>query len=289
VAIIALPLVLVAPAVFLLIRPLERRIRALSDTADRFGQGDLETRAPVDAKDALAGLAGAFNRMAERIGGLVTGQRELLHAVSHELRTPLARAFFILDDAETAPTVAEKNEHLKRAEAALADLNDLVEELLTFVRLEADQVDAMREDIDVDGLLNDVAGMGRDLRADVEIKVEPSGVRVRAVPRYFKRAVLNLVTNAVRHANRAVTLSSVEEARWVEVFVDDDGPGVPPEDRARVFEPFTRVDSSRSAEIGGVGLGLAIVARVVALHGGEAAALDGPNGGARFRLRFPRV
>ena len=110
---------------------------------------------------------------------------------------------------------------------------------------------------------------------------------MEAVPRLLRRAVLNLGTNAVRHARSRVRLSAASRGGRVWVHVDDDGPGVPPEARDRVFEPFFRMDASRTSDTGGAGLGLAIVQRIAQVHGGTVTVGEAPLGGARFTLELP--
>ncbi|MFA6111043.1 MAG: ATP-binding protein [Candidatus Latescibacterota bacterium] len=280
-------LVLIGAAVYLLLRPFERRIWALADVARRFGEGELGARAATGRDDAIAALATAFNQMADRIGALIAQQRDLMRAVSHELRTPLARLFFLVDDAQSATDAELRNRHLQRIETSLQDLNGLVEELLTFVRLEGQEEGPEREQVTVTPVLREVAAVLTDLRPGLEVAVEEAGIEVSAVPRLFRRAVLNLATNAARHARTRVAMTVRPEHDRVMVVVDDDGPGIPPEARQRVFEPFFRLDESRSADSGGVGLGLAIVQRIMALHNGSIGVEDNPAGGARFVLSFP--
>ena len=288
-SVIGIPILLVGPAIYFLIRPLDRRIHALSHVATRFGEGDLDIRAGTPQADAFGELTGAFNRMADQIKGLIEGQNELLRAVSHELRTPLARLFFMVDDAEAAKTGEEKNKQLGRIQKTLTDMNDLVEELLTFVRLEWKDDDAAREIISVRSAVEEMPEVAHDLRDDVTVEVSCGNETVEVVPRLFRRAILNLVTNAARHAGSRVWLRSWQENGTVILAVDDDGPGVPEAQRQRILMPFIRADESRSSRIGGVGLGLAIVSRVMSLHDGSVEVSDSPEGGARFLLKFPHV
>lgn len=280
-------LVLIGTAVYLLLRPFERRIYALADVARQFGEGRLEIRATTGGGDAIGTLANAFNQMASRIGDLIAQQRELLRAVSHELRTPLARLFFLVDDAQNASIPQEKENYLRRIEASLQDLNDLVEELLAFVRLEGNAEPPSREAVEVSSVLTEITSLLADLRPELKVVVEGENLKLLAIPHLFRRAVLNLATNAARHARQQVRLACAQEGKVVQVIVDDDGPGVPPEARERIFEPFFRLDESRSADAGGAGLGLAIVQRIAALHRGQVRVEDSPLGGARFILSFP--
>jgi signal transduction histidine kinase len=286
-SVIGMPILLVGPAIYFLIRPLDRRIHALSAVAEKFGEGDLESRAEASTGDALGELTGTFNRMADQIKGLIDGQNDLLRAVSHELRTPLARLFFIVDDAEAAKTDEERAEHLARIQEALTEMNDLVDELLTFLRLDRERNEAERQPVDVGTVFNDLREVANDLRSDVSVEIDCGQVTLQVIPRLFKRAVQNLLTNAVRHAESTVYLSCSENEEHITVAVEDDGSGIPEEQRERILEPFIRVDESRSSRIGGIGLGLAIVNRVVALHDGSIEVSERPEGGARFLLKFP--
>lgn len=286
-AVLAGTLALVGVAFFLLVKPLERRIGALSATAERLGAGDLTARAAVEGADSIAELAATLNGMAERISRLVEGQRELLRGVSHELRTPLARLFFMLDDAQGAATAEEKDDVLERIQGSLSDLNDLVEELLTFVRLDGNAAPPALEKIDVPSVCKEMRRVVADLKEDFTVEVDCPPVEMMGFPRYFRRAVLNLVTNAARHARQRVRIACAVDGPDVRITVDDDGAGVPEHDRERIFEPFYRVDESRNSSIGGSGLGLAIVQRIVRLHGGKVVVGSSSMGGARFTLMLP--
>lgn len=280
-------LLLIGAAVYLLLRPFERRIYALADVARNFGEGHLDSRAKADRDDAIGALAHTFNDMADRTGSFIERQKELLRAVSHEFRTPLARLFFLVDDAQGTSTPKEKDQFLDRIESSLQDLNDLVEELLTFVRLEGDAEQPARETVDVAAVLADISAVVSDLRGDLELTVDGGDLEIAAVPRLFKRAVLNLATNAARHARQRIEISCVRQEGTIELHVDDDGPGIPADSRQKIFEPFSRLDKSRTADSGGSGLGLAIVQRIAAVHGGQVRAEESPLGGARFILSFP--
>ena len=281
-------LVVIGGAVYLLLHPFERRIYALTDVARDFGEGKWNSRARVERDDAIGALARTFDDMADRIETFIERQKELLRAVSHEFRTPLARLFFMVDDAQDAPTAEEKNRHLGRIDGSLQELNDLVEELLTFVRLDGrtEETPAL-ETVDIGATVDDVAAVISDLRSDLSINVECGDLSIPAIPRLLRRAVLNLATNAARYADERVEISCHRQGDTVHLHVDDDGPGIPREAREKIFEPFIRLDESRTAESGGVGLGLAIVQRIAALHNGRINVDDSPLGGARFTLSLP--
>jgi signal transduction histidine kinase len=280
-------LMLIGIAVFLLIRPIERRISSLTDATRRFGAGALDTRAQVGRTGTVDELEESFNAMAARIADLIGGQRELLRAVSHDLRTPLARVFFALDDAQTAATVEEKNRHLERIDRSLVELNGLVEELTDYLQLGEGGVAPAKEWIDLKPVISHAADLVSDLHKDAVFDATCVDLEVFAEPRYLKRAVDNLVTNAITYGRGGVWITCLAEGGALHFSVDDDGPGIPEDERDRVFEPFYRREQSRNMDLGGSGLGLAIVARIMAWHGGSVEISDSPRGGARFTLVFP--
>lgn len=278
-------LVGIGAAIYFLIRPLERRIYALSDAAERFGKGDLSRRAQVQEGNAVADLAHSFNGMANRIEDLVEGQRELLRAVSHELRTPLARVFFLLNNLKNAKEGRDSN--IERIERSMYELNELVEELMDFARLDSRQDLSDRREIDVYAEAWELPDLVMELENTLSIHIDCEHVKIRANAKHFKRALTNLVTNAIRHATSEIWVRGKKAGAMVHICVEDDGAGIPENLRERVFEPFYRVDESRSTTIGGTGLGLAIVKRIVMQHDGNVVVEESVHGGAKFTLIFP--
>ena len=270
-------------AIYFLLHPFERRIYALSDAAERFGRGDLSSRSPVGKGHAVADLARSFNGMADRIEGLVDGQRELLRAVSHELRTPLARIFFLLNQLKGDRVSGDQNADIQRIERSVYELNDLVEELMDFARLE--QGISHRTEVDVCVQMRELPDMVAELRRDISVDIDSEHLMVWANETHFKRALTNLVTNAVRHAERHIWITGKKVDEMAHISVEDDGCGVPEHLREKVFEPFYRVDEDSNA--GGTGLGLAIVKRIVMQNEGQVQVENRAQGGARFILMFP--
>lgn len=274
--------------IYFLIRPLEQRIYALSDVANSFGQGHFQVRANAGERDAVAQLARSFNEMADRIEGLVEGQRETLRAVSHELRTPLARCLFLIDGLQKAQTQETRDGCILRIERALTEVNDLIEELLQFVRLDSPLKDAQFEAVDVGEELAFAREVAVDLRADIAVEISQEPLVMLANRRYLRRALTNLITNAVRHAKGWVALGCYRTGEGFALCVEDDGPGIPEAMRGRIFEPFYCTEGSGNGKLGGIGLGLAIVQRIVGLHQGRIAVADRPGGGTRFVMYFQK-
>lgn len=270
-------------AIYFLIHPFERRIYALSDAAERFGRGDLSSRSPVGKGHAVAGLARSFNGMADRIEGVVDGQRELLRSVSHELRTPLARIFFLLDQVKNNSVSGDQHTDIQRIERSVYELNDLVEELMDFARLDRDV--SHRTEIDVCAQMRELREMVAELRGDISVDIDSEHLVVWANETHFKRALTNLVTNAVRHARHHIWITGKKVDEMAHISVEDDGCGIPEHLREKIFEPFYRVDENSNS--GGTGLGLAIVKRIVMQNDGQVQVENRTESGARFILMFP--
>jgi len=280
-------LLIIGVAVYLLIRPIERRIFALADVTKSFGEGAFSRRVKVGATGAIDELEESFNLMASRIEQLVDGQKELLHAVSHDIRTPLARVFFSLENAQNASTVDEKNSHLKRIDRSLLDLNSIVDELMTYLRLDESMMKPQKDEVDIGVLMNEMCELTSELRDDIDIALDDCNHIIFGHLQYVKRAVENLLTNAVRHSRGKIIIRCSKINSSIKLSVEDDGQGVTEDQREKIFQPFYRLDSSRSSELGGSGLGLAIVARIMAWHDGSVDVTDSDLGGACFTLTFP--
>lgn len=269
-----------------------RDLRKLQAAAHAFGAGNLSTRVKLSGRSNIYELSQQFNDMAERIEASIKQQREMMHGISHELKTPLARLEFglaLLAESDESGRMRERRDELRRD---VRELDELVTELLTIGRLEQGTSELAPMDVVVDALIDSVAGNVANDLADrgITLGVSTTGAPATHVcdPKLVARALLNLIRNSARYAARTVLLSATHDASGALVLsVDDDGPGIPVADRARVFEPFQRLDSSRDRQTGGFGLGLAIVRRVALVHGGNVRLEDSPLGGARFVISLP--
>ncbi|MHC5129782.1 ATP-binding protein [Pseudomonas glycinis] len=296
VLIAALGLTLIGLIVYLLVRQLERRLRGLEAAATRIAKGSLETRVPARGADSVGRLASAFNGMAEHLQQLLAIQRELVRAVSHELRTPVARLRFGLEMIGTATTPQALEKYREGMDHDIEDLDKLVDEMLTYARLEQGSPALTFQRIDLDALVNQVIEELAPLRAEVTVQrglclssADNDGAWVEAEPRYLHRALQNLVGNAMRHAHSQVTVSYQVGQLRCRIDVEDDGPGVPEVAWERIFTPFLRLDDSRTRASGGHGLGLSIVRRIIHWHDGRAIIGKSKSlGGACFSLSWPR-
>ena len=277
--------------VYLLVRPLRRRLGALSRAAYAFGSGDLTARAVVDSPDAIGTVAAAFNRMAHELQQLIASQRELLRMVSHELRTPLQRMHFALERIAKAEDAAHRIDGIRRMDRDLGELDALIDELLTYVRLQHD-APLPRHPVALRRLLDEVIATQSELTDAVSLRTLPRPAelpKVMANARMLQRALSNLIENALRHARSRVEVSIGRSGAQLLVDIDDDGPGVAAAERERIFAPFQRLDTGQQRGPVGCGLGLAIVRRIAEHHQGTVTVEDSPLGGARFRLSLPSV
>ena len=287
-------LALVGFGVYMLVKPLENRLSALEKAVLRIRGGDLNARAPVEGADAIGQLAGTLNGMTEHIQRLLTAQKELTRAVSHELRTPVARIRFGL---EMMIDAMNDEQRLKTAEAIdndIEQLDKLIDEILTYSKLEEGTPVLDFVMIDIDKLLRRLEQESQALAGKKLVIYEapelPEERRwAEGEERYIHRVVQNLVGNALRYARSKVVVSFSVVGDVFRIDVEDDGPGIPEADRKRVFQPFTRLDDSRTRASGGYGLGLSIVARIAYWHGGRARVSQSEMGGAKFSFLWPRL
>ncbi|MDX1397212.1 MAG: ATP-binding protein, partial [Oceanospirillum sp.] len=293
-AVIALvALLLSGSGVYLSVRMLEHRLQKVEQAATRIAAGHLSTRVRVEGDDFVASLARAFNTMAKQVQELLRTQQEMIHAVSHELRTPVARIRFGMQMIEDMVDDPFAQKQLKGIDSDIQELDELVDEILTYARLGQETLLLHYERAEVMSLLNDVVNGLKVLKPELELKVihrnPASGDDADVEVRYFQRAVQNLVSNACRYAETQVQISCYVDSDSIRIDVEDDGPGVPEEDWERVFTPFSRLDDSRTRASGGYGLGLSIVRRITYWHqGGAMVDRSDAFGGARFSLIFPR-
>lgn len=270
----------VALGVYPIVRRLTGRLEALQQSVKKFGEGDLSARVPADGQDEVADLARQFNAAAERVETLVKSHKSLLANASHELRSPLARIRMGLELSggdPSSPTRTEINRNI-------AELDQLVDEILLASRLDAQQADmGTVESVDLTGLAaEECARVGAELHA--EFDAPP--VVLPGVPRLLRRLVRNLLENARRYGDGTVVVDLQTRQGQALLRVSDRGPGVPPSERSRIFEPFYRLPGA-SERNGGVGLGLALVKSIAERHGGSVRCEDQPGGGASFVVALP--
>lgn len=293
---LALVAIAVALATYPIIRKLTRRLELLQNGVEKWGAGDLSIRVPEGGQDEVAFLARRFNHAAERVQTLVqshetllASQKSLLANASHELRSPLTRIRMGLELMGAGPSPSFRQE----IERNIAELDQLIEEILLASRLDAREADlGTVESVDLIGLAAEECA-----RADAELDVQlvddaagapggPSALPVQGVAKLLRRAVRNLLENARRHGAGDISLTLTRSASQAVIRVCDRGPGVPPELRERIFEPFYRLPGATERH-GGVGLGLSLVKSITQRHGGSVYCENRPQGGACFVVQLP--
>lgn len=271
------------------LQPLLKDINHLSDSAQRFAADYREPTATVDDVRELKGLAGNIDDMSARISALLRSQKELIAALSHEMRTPLARIRFAL--AVIANKGNKGDDDLKaQVEALDADvreIDELIASMLNYARLDHPEVRMHWQDVPIRNWLKLMIDKA-STDGEIELDISNCPASARMDPRLMELALSNLLVNARRYGNGRVRCTLTSTGGDCVLAVEDDGQGIPQAERDAVFKAFTRIDDSRNRETGGVGLGLAIVARIAELHGGEAGVEQSAElGGAKFRIRWP--
>jgi len=268
-------LVLLAVATVFL-RNQVKSLRRLAEAADSFGKGRSVPSFRVEGAVEIRRAAIAFMTMRDRLQRQVRERTQMLAGVSHDLRTPLTRMKLALEMLGNDPAVTE-------LKSDVAEMEHMVHGYLDFVRGEGTEASV---ETDISLLIEDLAA---DLRREgTPLTVTPPPEFLMPVrPNALRRCLGNLIGNARRHASH-VWLTGIVVADGIDILVDDDGPGIPPANRARVFRPFVRLDASRNPLTGGVGLGLTIARDVARSHGGDVRLETSPQGGLRARVHLPR-
>jgi two-component system, OmpR family, sensor kinase len=270
----------VAIGAYPIVRRLTQRLADLRQGVERWGEGDLSVRVNEHGSDELAFVAQRFNHAAERVETLLKSHKSLLANASHELRSPLARIRMGLELMGPDASESFKDEIRRN----IGELDQLIDEILLASRLDAKETDiGSFEPVDLIGLAaEECAHTGAELVPPQDGKP----VTVQGVVKLLRRAVRNLLENARRYSTGPVTLELAREGRDVVLRVRDHGPGVPPSERERIFEPFYRLPGASEVH-GGVGLGLALVRSIAVRHHGSVSCEDQAGGGACFVLRLP--
>lgn len=273
--------VAIAAGSYPVVRRLTRRLETLRQGVETFGAGALDYRVAVQGSDEVSAVASSFNQAAQRVEDLVRANRSLLANASHELRSPLARLKMAVSMLETAGP-AQRDALRHEIDVDIRELDALVEEVLLASRLDA-QVALAFEPVEIDSLLAEEAAR---VQAVVDVTPAALGVQVRGDERLLRRALRNLLENGRRYGGAELEASVDRVGTCLQVQVRDRGPGVPEQERERIFEPFYRL-AGHSETGGGVGLGLSLVRQIAQRHGGSVRCLARDDGGSCFQLDLP--
>lgn len=251
-----------------------RPILKLADAAEAFGKGRDADFRPRGAREVRR-AGNAFIEMKRRVERSIGERTTMLNGVSHDLRTILTRFRLSL-------ALMERSSEIEALEKDVDEMSRMLEDYLAFARGDAGEVPVE----------TDIRSLLEELKADAERQGHQTGLEVVGDPLVvirpdaFRRLLTNLVSNAARYGDR-IAIRATHDARYLIVMVDDDGPGIPPDQREEVFRPFFRLDEARNVDGGGTGLGLAIARDIARAHGGDIMLSDSPLGGLRATVRLP--
>lgn len=290
VSVVLICLFLVSCGVYALIFPLERRLQLLQMGVDKVTEGKLDTVIQVAGYDDVSRLSLAFNAMTRHIKRLIESQRELTRAVSHELRTPVARIRFAVEMLADEDDYDSRQLQKQHIDEDIASLNELIDEILTYAKLEEGSPKMNWEMVCLKELLEQIERETNALGKSIKVEIRPPAQKITAMAdrRYLHRVVQNLVGNALRYADSQIIVSAGVKKGVAFVMVEDDGQGIAESDREKVFVPFARLDDSRTRASGGYGLGLSIVSRIAFWFSGNMSVDESPDlHGARFMMEWP--
>lgn len=268
-----------------------RPLRRMADRVNQFGAGDLDARVRIDRRDEIGMLGGAFDEMASRIQTLLQAERQLLQDVSHELRSPLARLGVA---AQLVKQEAHRDNAIQRIEREVERLGVLVGDLVAVTRAEGEWNTAgphhtLRLDLLLDEIADTCRLEAKTKNLSIQLTNRAGSLELDGSAELLWRAIENIVRNAILHgpAGSVIELElNRKDGPWAELSVRDSGPGVPAADLNKIFRPFYRSDPSRNGDTGGVGLGLAIAHRAIAVHHGEIRA-ENAHPGLRVTILLP--
>jgi signal transduction histidine kinase len=265
---------------FLALRWILKPIRWLHDGVGQVGAGNLDYHVPGNRSDQLGDLVAAFNQMTDRIRNMLRDRDQLLLDVSHELRTPLTRmkvALEFLSDGRAKSTLRED----------IVEMEEMVTAILDEARLRHGNI--VRQPVDLSKLLQGIIGEFKNRRPPVETKFDQVPIFIDAAPELVRMVFRNIIDNALKYSEPngpPVTVHLEQAGGETVVSVSDHGSGIAKDELSRIFEPFYRVDKSRSRDTGGYGIGLSLCKTIMDAHGGSIDAESEPEKGTVMRIRF---
>jgi len=281
----------IALVIMIWIWPLTRDLRALEKAASRFGNRNWVFDAHIKPRSQIHPLAETFRKMAARIDGLIASHKDMLNAVSHEIKTPLSRMQFEIELAQQTQNVAELKSSLGHIKTDIAAINNLVKATLDYAILERADLSLNIGAHDFTTLIPAIAeSVRRNARPEIRMRsaVQSDADKVICDMHLLEAVLKNLLYNAARYAKHDIRISFNMHNGVNQLFVDDDGPGIPEKDRYRALESFVQLDQA-SGKKTGFGLGLAIVRRAIEWHSGEVVISQSPMGGARVAASWPAM
>ena len=285
---LAATMLISTPLLLWLAWSLAKPARKLKNAADDVAKGNLRQHPELEAGPQEFLAAGnSFNQMISALERMVNAQQRLISDISHELRTPLTR--LQLATALLRRRHGESKE-LERIETETHRLDGMINDLLVLSRSQHKN-ELLRQNIKANELWDDILDNAKfeaeQRHKTLEITSPPGPWTIYCNPSALGSAFENIVRNALRYSNQHIQVAFSADTKCISIVVDDDGPGVSPEDREHIFRPFYRTDEARDRESGGTGLGLAIVSTAISQHNGKVTANDSPLGGLRLEIWLP--
>ncbi|WP_448211883.1 ATP-binding protein [Colwellia sp. MEBiC06753] len=263
-------------------RPLWQDLNRLNMLASQYGKGNFDEKLDIKRTSVVYPLAKALKRMAEKIASLLSDQRLAFNAVSHDIRTPLSRLKF------TAALLPENAQNLQEEiKQDVSEIETLLDTILNYGRLESNLETLELAELNLTELINhQIQKLQLNAACPIHFDVQES-ILLNCDGHLIERALQNGLTNAIKYANSKVEVSITQKTYYIAIEIDDDGPGIPEDQREAVFLPFSRLETSRNKHLGGFGLGLAITKKIMRKHQGDCYFEDSNLGGAKLVLKLP--
>ncbi len=273
--------------IFIWLWPMSRDLESLKKATLAFGQGQFDSKAPAAKSTMIAPMISSFNMMAARIRRLIEAHKELTNAVSHELRTPLARTKFALQMLDSIKDDEKRAKYQQQISNDVCELEELINEMLIYAAFDNDKPELSFNRTNLNDLIKLQIASHDQFVSSIEFINKMPNDYVYCDTHFMDRAVNNFISNAIKYGNDKVRVTLSVEKGQCKICVEDNGDGVSDEFKQVIFDAFSRGDQSRNRETGGFGLGLAIVARIMEWHQGQASIADSDLGGASFTLSWP--
>lgn len=274
-----------ALVIYIWVWPLSRDLNRLEQQTSLVGKDGAAPLVELRRGSHVQALADAFNSMSVRIKELLASRKEMTYAVSHELRTPLARMKFALEMAAETPDAQQMREQLLSVREDVAALDKFVSEFLNYASFDQSEQRLDMQEADFLGFCQSIVDENKHDDIQINILAQDANLQVSCDWQLMERVLTNLIQNALRYAQQSVQVVLARKENHFLVCVEDDGPGIPENERERVFQSFVRLHDKQDKK--GYGLGLAIVKRIMQWHGGKASVTDSSLGGACFVLSWP--
>ncbi|EJG0937429.1 TPA: ATP-binding protein [Vibrio parahaemolyticus] len=274
----------------LLIWFLSRRIRELERVTVEFASGNFKARASTASAKSVGTLNKSFNNMADKVSRLITSNKMLTNAVAHELRTPIFRLQWQADLLADSSLNEQQTKYVNSIVEDIDEMEEMVEELLYYAKMERPETELRTESLELNSLLFDLKDKWQQ-ETPLSITVKDTDCKeaqIKTDPKLLKRALDNLLRNAMRYADSQIMLEVTEDEEHCMISIHDDGNGIDEKDWPHLFEAFYSADKSRNKSTSGFGLGLAIVRQIMELQRGDVSISHSPLGGACFTLSLPK-